>query len=136
MITDRSWNTIQAALRFWLEVTRTSRTPPWMHPRVRPFFENDRPTPLTPDEIETIINSDPVADRCLGYPLRVMLEVTGLTLTRMRRTLSALHLSPSGRAGRVLLWAWDDLRKAADFLLAKDREFKRKYAKPLAKTSN
>lgn len=114
MVDDRQWNTCQAALRFWAEVQRTSRTPPRQHPAVRPFFEDGRPSPLTLEEIEKLIDTDPVGDRNLGYPIRTMMKYTGHSIRRLRDTLARLGLRPSGKAGRTGLYPWGDLRKAAD----------------------
>lgn len=136
MITDRSWNQIQAALQFWLETARSSRIPPHMHPRVRPFFENGRPTPLTSDEIETVINSDPVADTCLGYPIRAIAEVTGLSPGRIRTGLFRHQFESTGKIGNIPLWPWELLKHVTDDLLIRDRVFRKRYAKSMATTSN
>jgi hypothetical protein len=46
-------NQIEAALRFWAAVSRSSSTPPEAHPAVKRMFKTRKP--LTPDQIDRIL---------------------------------------------------------------------------------
>jgi hypothetical protein len=127
MLTDRTWNQCQAALAFWNRMERLSPGQAIQMSGVKEFFQGDRPSPLTQEEIDALIQTDPVADRCQGYPLREMAGRCGITPRRLTLSLRRLGKTPVGQAGRTDLWSWEDLYQAADQVLQRDRTWKAKY---------
>ena len=108
--TDRQWNQIRAALTFWNAVAESSRVHPMEHPAVRGFFGNDKPTPLTEEEIKTLLVLRPTPGESLTT-LTIASKETGISRDRLWRRLKALGAKPVLH-GRTHLYRVEDMTKA------------------------
>jgi len=108
--TDRQWNQIRAALTFWNAVAESSRVHPMEHPAVRGFFGNDKPTPLTEEEIKTLLVLRPTPGKSLTT-LTIASKETGISRDRLWRRLKASGAKPVLH-GRTHLYRTGDMASA------------------------
>lgn len=129
--TDRQWNQIKAALTFWSAVAESSRVHPMEHPSVRDYFGNDKPTPLTKEEIEALLLAADVNKMDPLTTITIVSEKTGISRERLQRQLDKMGVEPSMIYGRTYIYSSMALMTAARVLLSGKRN---RHVEPEPKT--